>query len=145
MKSVQIDLPPLQEFTVPLDADFGRAVFESIHAQEVERYFLNGLEFRFRPRKFHSLTARGHAYPKEGIYSSGIMRVERSCGAFKRQFEAAASTILKNLGDQVAEDSDESLNYFLELGWSDAVGFSKEENLFGDFLYLYARIIKTRG
>lgn len=116
----------------------GPVVFSRPNLNELTTHLLNELQQKFGPQKVRTLYDHEYVYPNEGIVSSKSHRIHREASLFAESFTAAVTALVAEL----ASVEPPTGVYVLEAQFADQPSFAPSENMFSDFLYIYARLIK---
>ncbi len=120
------------------EAPYNRIVFSEQNRRDLGTDILNELQRHFGRGAARALQDREPPLVgSRGSISSSIYRVPRDASVFEPEFLAEEQKLISELG----KTSPDGCTFVLEVGCCDKCGF-RPENLFGDYLYIFARLIR---
>jgi hypothetical protein len=119
----------------------GRIKVQSAHIQQTATHILRELRNKFGQHKVRGLGDNEAPFPNDGILQSSVHRVSRHSNVFVGEFKGAVGKIVEELGAAVPGDG----VLVLETSSNSETNFAGVENIWGDFVYVFARVIKKKG
>jgi hypothetical protein len=130
--------PPAALWIETEDAPWGRIIFSDRNLRELATDILNELQRKFDRQKVRELKEReAPLEDSHGEFRSATYRISRVPAHFVGEFAAEEEKLLTELKAAKLDDG----VFVLQVGYSDQSNFAAE-NSFGDFLYIFARLVK---
>lgn len=111
--------------------------FSDANLQDLRTHVLNELTVTFGQKKIRATEEGEYVYPNSGIVESKVHRVLREPTSFAPAFKDEVKKLVEELSAAIPGDG----VLVLDARYCDKSSFAAE-NMFSDYLYVYARLVK---
>ena len=118
-----------------------RIKVQPAHIQQTASHILRELRNKFGQHKVRIIGENEAPFPNDGVVQSKAHRVSRHTNVFVGEFKRAIAKIVEELCVAVPGDG----VLVLETSSNSERNFNGPENMWGDFVYVFARVLKKNG